>query len=67
VSAATHDRSLPLSNDPLWYEVAWDSVFECESGGSLEKLLPDYLRARPWFGGNAHSIQRATVLDVFQV
>jgi maltose alpha-D-glucosyltransferase/alpha-amylase len=39
----------------------WQSIFEGPVRASLEELLPDYLKGRRWFGGEARSMKSAHV------
>ena len=39
----------------------WQSILERPARASLEELLPDYLQARRWFGGEARSIKSAQI------
>jgi len=40
-----------------------DNLFRKDLRGSLEKILPAYLRSRRWFGGKARRIKWVRVLD----
>jgi len=41
----------------------WTAVFEGRARSALERLLPDYLRTRRWFGGKARRIRNASIAD----
>jgi maltose alpha-D-glucosyltransferase/alpha-amylase len=44
-----------------------NDLLEGRARPQLEAALPDYLRARRWFGGKARTIQSATIADVIDV
>jgi maltose alpha-D-glucosyltransferase/alpha-amylase len=39
----------------------WESLFQRDGWAALEGVLPDYMRARRWFGGKARQIASARV------
>ncbi len=41
----------------------WTAVLQGRARATLERLLPDFLRTRRWFGGKARRIRRATIAD----
>jgi maltose alpha-D-glucosyltransferase/alpha-amylase len=41
----------------------WDAVLRAEHVAALEAVLPDYVRARRWFGGKALSIRSAHIAE----
>lgn len=41
----------------------WEGIVQGKAKAALEALLPDFLRARRWFGGKARTIQSVQVLD----
>ncbi len=43
---------------------SWDHLFRKDDKGRLERILPDYLRTRRWFGGKARRIKSSVVRDV---
>ena len=43
---------------------SWDHLFRKEGKGRLERILPDYLRTRRWFGGKARRIKSSVIRDV---
>jgi len=45
----------------------WDGVLVGRAKADLEALLPDYLRARRWFGGKARPIKGARIVESFSV
>jgi maltose alpha-D-glucosyltransferase/alpha-amylase len=45
----------------------WDNVFRGNAKGSLEEVLPSYLRGRRWFGGKARSIKSAKIREAIPV
>ena len=54
-------------NNPLVVNAPWENVFQGESKAALEGMLPDYMRARRWFGGKARTIRRTVVTEVIPV
>ena len=40
---------------------SWEKVFQGKARAALEELLPDYLKARRWFGGKARTIKSAEI------
>ncbi|HSL98558.1 MAG TPA: putative maltokinase, partial [Candidatus Limnocylindria bacterium] len=42
---------------------SWEHLFRQEEKGSLEKILPDYLKMRRWFGGKARRIKSTAIRD----
>lgn len=46
---------------------SWEEVFQEKTRGALEAILPDFLRARRWFGGKARTIQSAHVVETIRV
>jgi maltose alpha-D-glucosyltransferase / alpha-amylase len=42
----------------------WDQIFRGKARNLLEKLLPDYLRGKRWFGGKAQGIKSAAVQEI---
>ena len=49
------DTTLPR----LQVRGSWDAILRGEQVAALEAILPDYVRARRWFGGKALSIRAA--------
>ena len=45
----------------------WDSLLQQRDKGSLEALLPDYLRRCRWFGGKARTIQTVEIVEAVPV
>jgi maltose alpha-D-glucosyltransferase/alpha-amylase len=43
---------------------SWDHLFRKEGKGRLERILPDYLKTRRWFGGKARRIKSSVIRDV---
>ena len=43
---------------------SWDHLFRKEGKARLERILPDYLKMRRWFGGKARRIKSSVVRDV---
>lgn len=41
----------------------WEGIFRGKAKAALEALLPDFLRARRWFGGKARAIQSVHILE----
>ena len=41
----------------------WDNLFRKEGKGGIERILPDFLRTRRWFGGKARRIKSASVRE----
>jgi maltose alpha-D-glucosyltransferase / alpha-amylase len=56
--AAAAEAELPI----LTVSGAWDAVFD-NGRASLERILPDYLKACRWFGGKARRLRSAKVLE----
>ena len=59
VDAGAADRSLPQ----LTASEDWTRVLTGSGRGSLEDVLPEYLRERRWFGGKSRRIKSARVSD----
>ena len=43
------------------------NLFSGDNKNAFEAVLPDYLRARRWFGGKARTISSITLADVMPV
>ncbi|NIN96160.1 MAG: alpha-amylase, partial [Anaerolineae bacterium] len=41
----------------------WENVLRGKAKADLETMLPDFLRARRWFGGKARTIQSVQILE----
>ncbi len=41
----------------------WDQLFRKDGRGALEKILPDFLKTRRWFGGKARRIKASAILE----
>ncbi len=41
----------------------WDALLKQEGRKTLERVLPDYLRGRRWFGGKARKMKSARIAD----
>ncbi|GIX47317.1 MAG: hypothetical protein KatS3mg131_1528 [Candidatus Tectimicrobiota bacterium] len=61
--AATAERALPTLSVPG----QWDAVLHNRHKSALEALLPDYLRARRWFGGKARTIETLALREAIPV
>jgi maltose alpha-D-glucosyltransferase / alpha-amylase len=57
--AVPSERELPRLN----VSAPWTRVLTARGRGSLEDVLPDYLRERRWFGGKSRRIKSARVQD----
>jgi len=57
------EAPLPL----LTVRGSWDSLVQQRDKGSLEALLPDYLRRCRWFGGKARTIQTVEIVEAMPV
>jgi maltose alpha-D-glucosyltransferase/alpha-amylase len=42
---------------------SWDHLFRKDEKGRLERILPDYLKTRRWFGGKARRIKSSVIRD----
>ncbi len=42
---------------------SWESILRGKAKANLEAILPDFLRARRWFGGKARAIQSVEILE----
>jgi len=45
----------------------WERIFSGKAKAKLEDVLPDYLKARRWFGGKARTIRSAKVVETLLV
>ncbi len=56
------------SQKKVWIEIEenWKILLE-EEKGKLEKLLPDFLREKNWFGGKNREIKTVSIQDYFPV
>ena len=45
----------------------WEEVFQAPGRSALERLLPDYLRRRRWFGGKTRTVRSATLRDTVPI
>ncbi|HMF16453.1 MAG TPA: putative maltokinase [Gemmataceae bacterium] len=45
----------------------WEEVIQPRGRSALERLLPDYLRRRRWFGGKTKRIRSATLRDTIPI
>src|SRR5207245_10600869 len=61
--AVMSEAPLPL----LTVRGSWDSLLQQRDKGSLEALLPDYLRRCRWFGGKARTIQTVEIVEAVPV
>ena len=61
--SVTSEAPLPL----LTVRGNWDSLLQQRDKGSLEALLPDYLRRCRWFGGKARTIQTVEIVEAVPV
>lgn len=44
-------------------DTSWEEVFQEDNRAALEAILPDYIRARRWFGGKARTIQAVRIVE----
>ena len=42
---------------------SWENLFRKGGKGGLERILPDYLKMRRWFGGKARRIKSTTIRE----
>lgn len=56
-SAAERERKIPR----LSARGAWDTLLQDPGKETLERILPDYLRGRRWFGGKARKMKTARI------
>jgi len=56
---ADRERKIPR----LAAEGAWETLLRDEGKRKLERVLPDYIRGRRWFGGKARKMKAALVDD----
>src|SRR5215813_2793343 len=61
--SVTSEAPLPL----LTVRGSWDSLLQQRDQGSLEALLPDYLRRCRWFSGKARTIQTVEIVEAIPV
>ena len=61
--AVTSEAPLPV----LTVRGSWDSLVHQRDQGSLEALLPDYLRRCRWFSGKARTIQAVEIVEAIPV
>ncbi len=59
VSLVAQESQLPT----LTVAGTWKEIFQGDAKAVLEAILPDYLRARRWFGGKAKQIKSASLLE----
>ncbi len=52
-------ESLPL----VAVTTGWKDVFDAKHSGAFERILPDFLRTRRWFGGKARRIKSVALQD----
>ncbi len=60
ISAVTEEVRLPT----LTVAGTWETIFQGGARATLENILPGYLKARPWFGGQGRRIKSASVVEV---
>ncbi len=53
------ERRIPA----LYVSGSWEQLFRKEGKGALERILPDFLKTRRWFGGKARRIKSAAVRE----
>ncbi len=58
-----HDVRIP----PMTIPDTWDTLLVGDARARLETLLPDYLKARRWFGGKARTIHAARISEVLRI
>ncbi|HSX78988.1 MAG TPA: putative maltokinase, partial [Candidatus Saccharimonadia bacterium] len=61
--SVTSEAPLPL----LTVRGSWDSLVQPRDKGSLEALLPSYIRRCRWFGGKARTIQTVEIVEAMPV
>ena len=61
--SVTSEVPLPL----LTVRGSWDSLLQQRDKGSLEALLPSYIRRCRWFGGKARTIQTVEIVEAMPV
>jgi maltose alpha-D-glucosyltransferase/alpha-amylase len=54
------ERTIPV----LQVAGSWDQMFGKDGRGKLERILPDYLKTRRWFGGKARRIKLSGIREV---
>jgi maltose alpha-D-glucosyltransferase/alpha-amylase len=54
------ERTIPA----LQVAGSWDQLFGKDERGKLERILPDYLKTRRWFGGKARRIKFAGIREM---
>jgi maltose alpha-D-glucosyltransferase/alpha-amylase len=62
-SSAAEPEQLPL----LEVKGSWDHIFSGKARNRLERLLPDYLRGKRWFGGKGQRIKSAAVQETLHL
>jgi len=58
--AGHEERRIPT----LQVAGSWDQLFRKDGRGKLEKILPDYLKTRRWFGGKARRTKSSGIREV---
>ena len=61
--SVTSEAPLPL----LTVRGSWDSLVQQRDKGSLEALLPSYIRRCRWFGGKARTIHTVEIVEAMPV
>lgn len=46
---------------------SWENIFQERTRADLEAILPDFLRARRWFGGKARRIHTVEILEAIPI
>ena len=46
---------------------SWENIFRQSTKADLEAILPDFLRARRWFGGKARRIHAVEILEAIPI
>jgi len=58
-AAAERERKIPR----LSVQGSWDTLLRGDGKKALERILPDYLRGRRWFGGKARKMKGVRIAD----
>jgi len=51
----------------LTIQGSWEEIFQVPGRAALERILPDYLRPRRWFGGKTRTIRSVTLQEVIPI
>jgi maltose alpha-D-glucosyltransferase/alpha-amylase len=52
---------------PLAAKGTWESLLRDEGKASLERILPNYLAPRRWFGSKTHRITRTVIVEQMEI